>query len=347
MQVKRLCCWSWLALCLLLIFGWTSKPAAAAANPELSGRIAFAAQGNIFTLDLATNDVTQLTQDGLNNDPAWSPDGKQIAFVHLKSVEASQDIYLMNSDGSGAKALATTANAEILPAWGPDGALWYVVDDHSSDYPRIEMFSVDEKGVKNLVHSEATALCTPTNLSISPVGVPALTLNCGRGNYVYGLNLTTGKLDDLLANVKPELQGCADSGVWAHEKPTLAVLFRAGCVLDAHGLWYSLDFTTTPARSKQLATSTQIDDFAWSWDDQQVAFANGAGLWLLDASGQAQQLSTHGDAPSWAPGPSLPGMPVTGAVAEWPLWLALAALGLIGLGLFLSAATRRVWSELD
>ena len=61
-----------------------------------------------------------------NNDvyemgPAWSPDGKWIAFN--AGNDGDHDLYLMHPDGSGVHRL-TRAGGE-LPAWSPDGE-WIV-----------------------------------------------------------------------------------------------------------------------------------------------------------------------------------------------------------------------------
>jgi len=69
-------------------------------------------------------------------EPAWFPDGSQIAFVR------NQDIYLMNANGTGVRRLtrATTPLGDGQPAWSPDGhKLAFVVfsvrsDKHSAIY---------------------------------------------------------------------------------------------------------------------------------------------------------------------------------------------------------------------
>ena len=53
--------------------------------------------------------------------PAWSPDGARIAFTYNR--DWSQDIYVMNADGSGQ--ILFTRNSffgDEYPAWSPDGA---------------------------------------------------------------------------------------------------------------------------------------------------------------------------------------------------------------------------------
>jgi len=51
--------------------------------------------------------------------PAFSPDGQQVAFVSAR--DGNPEIYLMNADGSGLKRLTDHPDGDIMPAWSPDG----------------------------------------------------------------------------------------------------------------------------------------------------------------------------------------------------------------------------------
>jgi TolB protein len=57
--------------------------------------------------------VTRLADGGY---PAWSPDGTQIVFMH------ADWIFVMNTDGSGAHALAPAGSNAQRSAWSPDGS---------------------------------------------------------------------------------------------------------------------------------------------------------------------------------------------------------------------------------
>ena len=79
--------------------------------------------GGIATARLADGVITDLTTDG-GNSPAWSPDGRRIAFA--RDFGASDPgIYVMDADGSNLVRL-TTADEGITtgdrnPIWSPDG----------------------------------------------------------------------------------------------------------------------------------------------------------------------------------------------------------------------------------
>ena len=50
-------------------------------------------------------------------DPAWSPDGRKIAFVSER--DGNPEIYVMNTDGSGQRNLTRSPADDRLVAWSP------------------------------------------------------------------------------------------------------------------------------------------------------------------------------------------------------------------------------------
>jgi TolB protein len=65
----------------------------------------------------------------MDGDPAWSPDGRRLAFVRVRG--GRSDIYVVNRDGSGLRRLAhaitfrpmpgSSSGFAANPAWSPDG----------------------------------------------------------------------------------------------------------------------------------------------------------------------------------------------------------------------------------
>ncbi|MFO0825396.1 MAG: hypothetical protein U0792_20135 [Gemmataceae bacterium] len=64
-------------------------------------------------------DRKTLTSGGINNWPAYSPDGKLIAFC--SSRDGDFDLYVMNADGTNVKRVVKLEGMQARPCWSPDG----------------------------------------------------------------------------------------------------------------------------------------------------------------------------------------------------------------------------------
>src|SRR3954452_12683424 len=77
---------------------------AQAAYPGANGKVAYESYGTDGEIMVGAYDgsgsvaLTSNTVD--DKDPAWSPDGKKIAFAHFNSGTSLFEIWTMNADGS-------------------------------------------------------------------------------------------------------------------------------------------------------------------------------------------------------------------------------------------------------
>jgi dipeptidyl aminopeptidase/acylaminoacyl peptidase len=69
------------------------------------------------------SDRRRLTEEGLDNDPAWSPEGEQIVFSEEDpSVQYASRLATVPVEGGEPRPLLPGAGArDIAPAWSPDG----------------------------------------------------------------------------------------------------------------------------------------------------------------------------------------------------------------------------------
>ncbi len=86
--------------------------------------------GEIFSIATDRGDVQRVTQSfSREGDPAWSPDGKLIAFVSDKS--GRDEIWIAHEDGTGLKKLTESEGEKQAIQWAPDSkALMYAASDH-------------------------------------------------------------------------------------------------------------------------------------------------------------------------------------------------------------------------
>jgi len=78
--------------------------------------IAFSYQGDIWVMNLSANQPIRITlHEAYDAIPVWSPDGKQIAFSSDRF--GSQDVFVINKDGSGLKRLTYHASSDMVNSW--------------------------------------------------------------------------------------------------------------------------------------------------------------------------------------------------------------------------------------
>jgi TolB protein len=104
---------------------------------------------DIYMLDTETQVRRRLTDHlGEDTSPAWSPDGKWIAFISNRRV--SYEIYRISPKGGDPRLLARLLRGRnsFAPAWSPDGqwiAFFSVSQQEGNRDPRIYVVSADGK----------------------------------------------------------------------------------------------------------------------------------------------------------------------------------------------------------
>ena len=109
-----------------------------------------------------------LTGDNTRCD--WSAKGNAIAFTN--GVNAGQDIYVIDADGTGLRRLTNAAGADANPAFSPKGDL-IAFESNRDGTPEIYVMKADGSGVPERL-TNFTAEPTPSNVNVTkPTWSPA------------------------------------------------------------------------------------------------------------------------------------------------------------------------------
>jgi Tol biopolymer transport system component len=97
--------------------------ARSAGDKKPKGRILFAGDQIYVMRADGTRQMALTNIPGHYGDPAWSPDGRRIAFVSDREGPSfAFQVYVMNADGTGQTRITNEPVSALSPAWSPDGA---------------------------------------------------------------------------------------------------------------------------------------------------------------------------------------------------------------------------------
>jgi TolB protein len=295
-------------------------PAGGQADEALKGRICYARkeadgyQLRIMDADGKNDHVIPNQPAKMNLMPAWSPDGKQIAFMN--SVEEGTEnpdsfgLYVIGADGSGLRRLAEDEKLAALPAWSPDGKRILFTADREGG-PVLRSINADGSGAQDF----------PTGLkfAIAPFFSPdgkrlAFTGTNEINASEKSIDLYVGNADGTGAEKLTMGDGFAigSPGGWSPDGKAIAFV-RANPenkTADLH-VWLVDDKVDNRLMDLKIGEGfLQTIPFpGWSPDGKwlvlsQLGDGGKAALWRISADGKTQEKITPADAschsPAWS-----------------------------------------------
>lgn len=243
----------------------------------LAGRILADKEGNVWLLTQDT--FKQLSSGGRARQPAWSPDGQRIAYVRMG--DNSSDIWVMNADGSGARALTKFSSANIKanhwafdPAWSPEGGRIAYLSEQASFDLALWVMDADGSNPRQIAVLDAYT---------GGVGAPSWAPDNTRMAYaayrngvpqIWSMLFRTGEWTQLSKNA-----GGAYDAAWSPTGTHIAYTARDNGKND---IWVMAEDGSIPTK---VTTTGFCRAPAWSADGTTLAYLNGAGgyfdLWQV------------------------------------------------------------------
>jgi TolB protein len=287
------------AACLVLIVAGAAFGARSARTPLIAFTLVDGSHTRIYAVrpdGTGLRKVSRFTNRLAvsESDPAWSPDGSQIAFAHYRvTAQGMVDVYIARRDGTNARRLTDNPISDSAPAWSPAGdTIAFVRETLSEDGSSIYLTDTTGLVVRRLT-SGGFADDSP---AWSPDGS---TIAFARG---YADPASADQPADLYA-VNPDGSGLRPLGIrgsqpaWSPDGGRIAfvsVRNKNGQVCDRDGCAWAGEIYV--ARSDGSATlrltrSKAADSHpTWSPDGRTIAFGSGKKLWLVPAAGGAPRL---------------------------------------------------------
>jgi Tol biopolymer transport system component len=220
-------------------------------------------------------------------DPAWSPNGRLIAFSSKRS--GTSEIYTVRKDGTGTRRLTSGPGEQTEPSWSPDGRRIVFA---AGPLERIEVMRADGSGAHRV---------TGDNGEIEPAWSPggAWIAYVRKSSVLPVREVWIVRPDGTGKRELTSLAASASRPAWSPDGKRIAFAD------DARG---SFDIYTIGIGGKGLrrVTSSQSGDFepAWSPDGRLIAFSRDGAIYTTTVGGKLTRL-TSGDgndsSPAWRP----------------------------------------------
>jgi Tol biopolymer transport system component len=222
----------------------------------------------------------QLTHDDyFKQTPAWSPDGRQIAYSSDKA--GTEDIYVMDvQNKTERRVTALPDSAELMPAWSPDGKkIAFQKQDGSTQ--TVDLATGEIKSAIPISYEPSRPSWSANGAALSIAALRPYTRRFREGtNLIETVDLATGKTTlTEPAPYKSILTRSIDGPVYSPDGSRMAF------VMDGY-LWVRpVDSNGIPTNEARPINEEMTDAPTWSGDSKRILYLSSGKMRIIASDG--------------------------------------------------------------
>lgn len=269
------------------------------APPPHASQIAFVRDGRIYRANTDGTDAIQLTAGPADSAPAWSPDGRQIAFT--RGGEAA-GIYVMSADGANPVRRVDSGES---PTWSPDGHwIAFSCRDGSAYFSAaLCKVSAEADGTEPIMIM-TTTFASVLNPAWSPDGARiAFSSDWTLVDFWLDIWVLSADGSQATALRSHDPQPGSD-----HRQPAWSPDGQRIAIVECPNTWSYCDSGSVAVMNADGSGLTQLTRAigyahpTWSPDGQTIAFESANTIEWVSADGsQRGRIIDNGTSPAWRP----------------------------------------------
>ena len=259
----------------------TARQVKGIVTPALSpdgNRVVFEALNQLWVMDIGGKPRPLTNDNYYKQSPAWSPDGKKIAYSSDKAGTA--DIYILDLVTKSERRVTSLADsAEIEPAWSPDGKKLAFQKD-ATTYT-VDLASGEIKEAIKATYEPGKASWSANGKTIALAALRPYSRRFREGtNLIETVDLATGKVTFTEpAPYKSITTRSVDGPIYSPDGSQMAF------VMDGY-LWVqSVDANGIPTREARPINEEITDAPSWSGDGKRLLYLSNGKLRIIASDG--------------------------------------------------------------